>query len=193
METAVRPYANHRDEGEHLSFLGTSTWMRATGEQTGRLLAVFEQLIPPGVGVPWHLHHNEDESLYVIDGEILFIVGDEQKRISAGPGTYVFGPRGIPHGFRNDGPHQCVCCLNIRRRGSSGSSSRSASRPRPLDWHLLGHRTWTGSSPRRPKSISRFSGRCPSSGWTITTVRYAVRDCCQLEIEAGRRAIQGND
>lgn len=104
METAVRPYANHRDEGEHLSFLGTSTWMRATGEQTGRLLAVFEQLIPPGVGVPWHLHHNEDESLYVIDGEILFIVGDEQKRISAGPGTYVFGPRGIPHGFRNDGP-----------------------------------------------------------------------------------------
>lgn len=104
MEKAVRPYAIHRDEGEQLSFIGVPTWMRATGEQTGQVLALIEQIIPPGVGVPWHLHHNEDESLYVIDGEILFIAGNEQQRISAGPGTYVFGPRGIPHGFRNDGP-----------------------------------------------------------------------------------------
>jgi quercetin dioxygenase-like cupin family protein len=104
METAVRPYAIHHEEGEKLSFLGAPTWMKATGEQTGGVLALIEQILPPGAGSPWHLHHNEDESLYVIEGELLFIVGEEQQRISAGPGTYVFGPRGIPHGFRNDGP-----------------------------------------------------------------------------------------
>jgi len=104
METAVRPYAVHRDEGEKLSFLGAPTWIKATGEQSGGVLALFEQIIPPGAGTPWHLHHNEDEFLYIIDGELLFIVGAERQRISAGPGTYVFGPRNIPHGFRNDGP-----------------------------------------------------------------------------------------
>ena len=39
----------------------------------------------------------------MIEGEVLFIIGDEQQRITAGPGTYVFGPREIPHGFRVQG------------------------------------------------------------------------------------------
>jgi quercetin dioxygenase-like cupin family protein len=104
METALRPYAVHRDEGEKLSFFGSLTWIKATGEQTGGALGLIEHVIPPGAGSPWHVHHNEDESFYVIEGELLFIVGQEQQRIIAGPGTFVFGPREIPHGFRNDGP-----------------------------------------------------------------------------------------
>lgn len=101
MKAAVRPYASHRDEGEKLSFFGSLTWMKAIGEQTGGVLALIEHVVPPGAGSPWHVHHNEDESFYVIEGEILFIVGDEQQRLTAGPGTYVFGPRDIPHGFLN--------------------------------------------------------------------------------------------
>lgn len=104
METAVRPYASRHEEGEKRFFLGAPSWIKATGEQSGGVLTVIEQIIPPGAGTPWHLHRNEDESLYIIDGELLFIVGTEQQRISAGPGAYVFGPRNIPHGFRNDGP-----------------------------------------------------------------------------------------
>jgi quercetin dioxygenase-like cupin family protein len=101
METALRPYAIHRDEGEPLSFFGALTWIKATGAQTGGAFGLIEQLMPPGVESPWHRHHNEDESFYVIEGEVLFIIGDEgQQRIAAGPGTYVFGPREIPHGFR---------------------------------------------------------------------------------------------
>jgi quercetin dioxygenase-like cupin family protein len=99
METALRPYAVHRDEGEKLSFFGSLTWIKATGEQTGGALTLIEHVMPPGAGNPWHLHHSEDESFYVIEGEVLFIVGDEHQRITAGPGTFVFGPRGIPHGF----------------------------------------------------------------------------------------------
>ena len=100
METALRPYAIHRDEGETLSFVGALTWIKATGAQTGGAFGLIEQLMPPGVESPWHLHHNEDESFYVIEGEVLFIIGNEQQRIVAGPGTFVFGPREMPHGFR---------------------------------------------------------------------------------------------
>src|SRR5437764_4964779 len=100
METALRPFAAAHDEAEARSFFGCLIWVKATGEQTGGALALIDQVVPPGAGSPWHLHRNEDESFYVVEGEILFIVGDEQQRITAGPGTFVFGPREIPHGFR---------------------------------------------------------------------------------------------
>jgi mannose-6-phosphate isomerase-like protein (cupin superfamily) len=104
METALRPYAIHRDEGERLSFVGALTWIKATGAQTGGAFGLIEQLMPPGRESAWHRHHNEDESFYVIEGEVLFIIGDEgQQRITTGPGTFVFGPREIPHGFRVQG------------------------------------------------------------------------------------------
>jgi mannose-6-phosphate isomerase-like protein (cupin superfamily) len=67
METALRPYAIHRDEGETLSFFGALTWIKATGAQTGGAFGLIEQIVPPGAGSPWHLHHNEDESFYVIE------------------------------------------------------------------------------------------------------------------------------
>jgi quercetin dioxygenase-like cupin family protein len=102
MQTTLQPHVSHGGEGETLSFFGSLTWIKATGEQTGGVLSLIEHLIPPGGGSPWHIHHREDESFYVIEGEILFIIGDEQERIIAGPGTFVFGPREVPHGFRND-------------------------------------------------------------------------------------------
>jgi quercetin dioxygenase-like cupin family protein len=117
MEMALRPYAVHRDEGEKLSFFGSLTWMKATGAQTGGALALIEHVIPTGAGSPWHVHHNEDESFYVIEGEILFIVGNEQRRITAGPGTYVFGPRNIPHGFRNDSSAPARMLLQVTPAG----------------------------------------------------------------------------
>ncbi len=101
MKTTIRPFALDRDEGEELWFFGTRTWIKATGEQTGGAFGLIEHLIPPGGGSPWHLHHDEDESFYVVEGQMTFICGDE--RITAGPGTFVYGPREIPHGFRVEG------------------------------------------------------------------------------------------
>ncbi|HXT35299.1 MAG TPA: cupin domain-containing protein [Chloroflexota bacterium] len=117
METALRPFAATHDAAEARSFFGCHIWVKATGEQTGGTLALIDQIVPPGAGSPWHLHRNEDESFYVIEGEILFIVGEDQHRITAGPGTFVFGPRGIPHGFRNAGPTPARMLLEVTPAG----------------------------------------------------------------------------
>jgi hypothetical protein len=47
METALRPYAIHRDEGERLSFVGALTWIKATGAQTGGAFGLIEELWGP--------------------------------------------------------------------------------------------------------------------------------------------------
>lgn len=101
MDRTTLPYALARGEGQALWFLGAQTWVKATSEQTGGALGLVEQILPAGFASPWHLHHNEDEAFYVAEGEMTFICGDAQ--VAAGPGTWVWGPRGIPHGFRVEG------------------------------------------------------------------------------------------
>ncbi len=47
---------------------------------------------------PAHFHRNEDETFYILEGEILFYVGD--KRIAARSGELVYIPKTIPHQFK---------------------------------------------------------------------------------------------
>jgi quercetin dioxygenase-like cupin family protein len=54
---------------------------------------------PPPFETPYHVHQAEDEAFYVLDGELM-VIRDGTKMV-AGPGTYVFLPRGVPHGFRS--------------------------------------------------------------------------------------------
>jgi mannose-6-phosphate isomerase-like protein (cupin superfamily) len=49
-----------------------------------------------------HVHHEDDESWYVLEGTLGFRVGDGT--VEAGPGAVVFVPRGTPHSFWNAGP-----------------------------------------------------------------------------------------
>jgi quercetin dioxygenase-like cupin family protein len=82
-------------------FLRSLTYIRATGESTRGAFGLVEQLIPPSFATPFHVHHAEDESFYIIEGQLTFFC--QGRKFQAGPGGYIFGPRGIPHGFRVDG------------------------------------------------------------------------------------------
>ncbi|SFO31615.1 cupin domain-containing protein [Actinomadura madurae] len=75
-----------------------NSWMRyvATGEDTGGGLAVLEQRLTPAGEPPPHVHANEDEAFYVLDGHLGATLGDDTA-VSAGPGEMMFLPRGIPH------------------------------------------------------------------------------------------------
>jgi quercetin dioxygenase-like cupin family protein len=84
---------------------GSAVWwqgalfrVKGRREETGGTLGLVEANFWGGMGTPLHVHHREDEAFYVIDGEIRFKLGDEE--LTAGPGSFVFGPREIPHCFK---------------------------------------------------------------------------------------------
>ncbi|HEU4976949.1 MAG TPA: quercetin 2,3-dioxygenase [Baekduia sp.] len=69
---------------------------------TGGALSVFRATMPEGFGPPRHVHTREDEVFLVLDGKALFDVDD--RILTAGPGTTIFMPRGVPHTFRVQSP-----------------------------------------------------------------------------------------
>jgi mannose-6-phosphate isomerase-like protein (cupin superfamily) len=54
----------------------------------------------PGRRLEPHVHHDEDDSFYILSGTLTFELGDE--RVAAGPGTFVLVPPGVSHGFANE-------------------------------------------------------------------------------------------
>jgi len=93
----LQPFVNTTDEPP-IYFLGLPTFLRATAEKTDGAFGLVDQAMPPGFASPYHTHHLEDEAFYVVDGEMAFVCGGNWVRAKAG--TFVFGPRGIAHGFK---------------------------------------------------------------------------------------------
>jgi mannose-6-phosphate isomerase-like protein (cupin superfamily) len=54
------------------------------------------------VNTPLHVHSREDELFYIVEGEHISTLGDEEFRL--GPGEAIFAPRGVPHAQRRVEP-----------------------------------------------------------------------------------------
>jgi mannose-6-phosphate isomerase-like protein (cupin superfamily) len=102
MEASDRAAA-HVAPGEGVSvwLLGDLYTFKALSEDTGGAFALWETTSPPEGGPPPHLHHREDETFYVLEGEMEFWAGGET--IRAGAGSFVYIPRGTMHTFKNVG------------------------------------------------------------------------------------------
>lgn len=87
--------------GEKLSFFGMDLLWKVTPEMSNDTFLQIEHVSPPETGVPVHIHQNEDESLYVIEGELVAQLGDETLAVRAGDSVMM--PKGIPHGWRVTG------------------------------------------------------------------------------------------
>jgi mannose-6-phosphate isomerase-like protein (cupin superfamily) len=112
-DAASRTFALEPGEGEALWWFGTLATVKATGEQTGGRYTLVEVLVPelPMEESLLHVHHFEDEGFYVLEGEMTFYVGDET--IKARPGTFLFGPKDVPHAFSVDsGPAKLLFVLS---------------------------------------------------------------------------------
>jgi len=92
---------NMPGEGRSVWLVGDLITVKVSSEQTGGAFAVAEERTPPQGGPPAHLHTNEDETLYVLEGEVDFLLGDQI--ISAGAGSSAYLPRGVVHTFKNVG------------------------------------------------------------------------------------------
>ncbi len=90
------------NEGKVIDLRGLSVIFKVWPEDTGGALAVVEHPIQAGRLVRPHVHTREDEISYVVEGTIGARIGDNE--ITAGPGTWIFKPRKVPHTFWNRGP-----------------------------------------------------------------------------------------
>jgi mannose-6-phosphate isomerase-like protein (cupin superfamily) len=88
-------------EGQAIWFLTNRMTIKATAESTGGAFGLVESMIAPGFSPPLHVHHREDESFWVLEGELTMQCGDKSFR--AGPGSFVFLPRDVPHSFVVEG------------------------------------------------------------------------------------------
>lgn len=84
-------------EGRALWHLGALLIFKALGAETDGQYWALEGLADKNLAVPLHAHTREDETWYVLEGEIEFIVGSEHRIGTAG--SFVYIPRGTPHTF----------------------------------------------------------------------------------------------
>ncbi len=86
-------------EGDKRAFLGGGlhTWKLMT-EDTDGAFFMFEDLMGRGKSTPLHRHPEADETVYVLEGEILVNIDGNESRVATGGLT--FTPRGTPHAFR---------------------------------------------------------------------------------------------
>ena len=75
----------------------------ATGKETQGQFALIESVARKGNAPPRHIHQREDETFYVLEGEITVSVGG--RTIKATPGTMVFLPRDMAHSFAIESEH----------------------------------------------------------------------------------------
>ena len=89
-------YALEAEGGERLQFGEVEVLIKASAETTAGAFTLLEENEP--VDTPLHVHDNEHELFFVLEGEHVFTVGDNDFRV--GPGGLVFAPRGVPHAQR---------------------------------------------------------------------------------------------
>ena len=135
-------------QGEPIWFLNGRMTVKATAETTRGAYGLIESVIPPGFSPPMHVHHRDDESYYVLDGQLTVRCGDETYSATAGS-----------------------VCVSCRATCPTRSSSRATSRH---DGSRSQHRVAAKASsstpvaqPNRtdcrpePRSTSNCSSACP--------------------------------
>ena len=94
--------------GDHYTFL-------VTGAESGGAYFAMEALVPPGGGPPPHIHTREDETFYLLEGDVEFLLGEQT--VIAGPGDFVNVPRGTAHRFQNTGTETARIILTFTPAG----------------------------------------------------------------------------
>jgi uncharacterized RmlC-like cupin family protein len=99
------------DQGERRWFYGGGLHIwKAKAEETGGAFLLFEDQMSGGKMTPLHTHPDSDESMYILEGEILMHLDGQQHRIGAG--GLAVAPRGVPHAFMVVSAFARMLCLH---------------------------------------------------------------------------------
>jgi mannose-6-phosphate isomerase-like protein (cupin superfamily) len=88
-------------EGVRIAVMGAQMTYKATAQDTGGAYSLALEVTPPHGGLPLHIHHRENEAMYILEGEYEIQCGDHVFRATAG--AFIFLPRDIPNCYRNLG------------------------------------------------------------------------------------------
>ncbi len=102
MKTENQVFIVEPGAGSPFDLGGLGVQFKVLGDSTEDRLSVMEHPMEPGRLIPPHVHEDQDELSYVLEGTFGVRVGDRVG--TAGPGSYFFKPRGVPHTFWNAGP-----------------------------------------------------------------------------------------
>ena len=101
MSTDPAPHVLGSEEGEAFWFFGGLVTVKASALQPGGRFAITEQLFPRAMATPLHSQPEDDESFYVLEGEVTFYLEDGQP-IAASAGSFIHAPAGVAHAFQVD-------------------------------------------------------------------------------------------
>lgn len=139
-------------------FLNALHLLLAHNESGDGAYSLIHLTAPPGLETPYHLHHVEDEAFYVLDGELMVIRNGE--KIVAGPGSYIFLPRGVPHGFRSASDKDSRVLIHVIPGGKCGFVGMMLEMAIPLhDRHKVPAAT--------PLDIKRLTSLCEQNNISV--------------------------
>lgn len=98
-------------QGLHQNILGDVQTVKLSGKDTAGRFTIVENHNPPGVGIPTHVHENEDEVFRILEGEMEFTVEGTTSLLKAG--DTIFLPRQVPHSFRVVGEQNAKSIITI--------------------------------------------------------------------------------
>ena len=124
----------HQGEGDAFWMLGGLYELKASSEETGGGMSVFEMTLPPGMGPPPHTHSGA-EAVYVLEGAIRYHIEGEVRE--GGPGSFFYLPKGTLENFE---PTELTKILVIYSPGGiekffaeAGEAAPARELPPPLD------------------------------------------------------------
>jgi quercetin dioxygenase-like cupin family protein len=113
-----QPTLRTPSEGRTVAVVGDVYRFLATGDDTNGKYAMWEAIVPPGGGPPPHVHSREEESFYILEGEITFTI--DGKRVVATVGMFANMPVGTPHSFKNESARPARMLISVAPAGLEG-------------------------------------------------------------------------
>ncbi|WP_440064567.1 cupin domain-containing protein [Streptosporangium sp. OZ121] len=124
-------------QGPTVWAVGDVYTIKATGAQTNGGFGLIEATVPAGGGPGPHIHPEQEETFYMLDGELEFLDGDH--RFTAVAGDFIHVPRGIRHSFQNKRMHAARMLFMFTPPGPEqvfvdhATPARDGETPPPLD------------------------------------------------------------
>jgi quercetin dioxygenase-like cupin family protein len=138
-------------------FLNALHILLAKSEATGGAYSLTHLTAPPDFGTPYHLHHDEDEAFYVLEGELT--VTCDGKKTVLGAGGYIFLPRGVPHGFRSSSAKDSRVLIHVIPGKETGFTGMMLEMAVPVKDHVIPAST--------PPDLQRLEALCKKHGIDI--------------------------